>query len=82
MLPVRNGSIQIFPFPNDGLLTIPAGTPETGFTAWFAEAEFNVGSVHPFKLTSGVVVRPDVYPHPPYEAIPPKSVTASDHSDL
>ncbi len=70
------------PVPNDGLLTIPAGTPETGFTAWFAEAEFNVGAVHPFKLTSGVVVRPDVYPHPPYEAIPPKSVTASDHSDL
>lgn len=70
------------PIPDDGLLTIPIEAPENGFKAWFVEAEYDVGAAYPFKVTSGVVVRPDVYPYPPYEAVPPKGVASPDRSGL
>jgi PhoPQ-activated pathogenicity-related protein len=40
--------------------------PDNGFSAFFVELTFAGASDLPLKLTTGVVVRPDVYPFEPY----------------
>ncbi len=37
--------------------------PESGFVAGFVELTFDIGALYPFKCSTQVVVRPDVYPH-------------------
>ena len=56
----------------DGRYDIPLDTPAEGYAAYFVEATFSGASGFPLTLSSGVVVRPDTYPHPPFEAEQPK----------
>jgi PhoPQ-activated pathogenicity-related protein len=56
----------------EGRYRIPIGAPEKGFAAYFVEATFPAAQDAPLKLTSGVAVRPDVYPFSPYESAAPK----------
>lgn len=51
----------------DGEVIVELKQPDSGFTAWFVEAEFGSTNEYPFTETSGVVVTPDTYPHEPYE---------------
>ncbi|MEZ4828760.1 MAG: PhoPQ-activated pathogenicity-related family protein [Bacteroidia bacterium] len=60
------------PLASEGKYRLKAEQPERGFTAFFAELTFaGVGEV-PLKLTTGVVVTPDTYPFPPYQASSPR----------
>jgi PhoPQ-activated pathogenicity-related protein len=56
----------------DGRYEITVDAPERGYTAFFVEATFEDGRAVPLKRSTGVVVTPDTYPHPPYEAEDPK----------
>ena len=53
---------QTIDIEEDGNVFVEISTPESGFTAWFVEAVFDVNSSHPLKKTTGVVVTPDEYP--------------------
>lgn len=55
------------PLSNDGKYTVGVKTPNEGWTAFFAELTYpGLGEI-PFKLTTGVVVTPDVYPFEPFK---------------
>ena len=58
------------PLKKDGAYRISVPKPESGFTAFFVEAAFE-GDV-PFKLSTGIVVTPDVYQHDPFKSKDPK----------
>jgi len=50
----------------DGRYRVGAPAPESGWRAFFVELTFDTGAPFPFKSTTGVVVTPDRYPHPPF----------------
>ena len=54
------------PLEGDGQYAIPLTSPETGYTGYFLELTFEDGSIIPLKLSTGVVVKPDELPHPPF----------------
>jgi PhoPQ-activated pathogenicity-related protein len=56
----------------DGQYAISMDAPAEGYTAYFVEATFPGGGTYPITLTSGVVVVPDTYPYPPFEAENPR----------
>jgi len=56
----------------DGQYAISVDAPAEGYTAYFVEATFPGGGTYPITLTSGVVVAPDTYPYPPFEAENPR----------
>ena len=51
--------------------------PQAGWTAWFVEAEYDVGESVPFKLTTEVVVSPATLPFADKPAQLPTSITAA-----
>lgn len=55
----------------DGEVTAELNQPDSGYTAWFVEAEFDSESDYPFTETTGVVVTPNTYPYEPFEAETP-----------
>jgi PhoPQ-activated pathogenicity-related protein len=62
----RAWSSEILPLAGNGRYTATVGAPKEGFTAWFVEATFPGLSGIPLKLSTGVVVVPDLYPFEPY----------------
>ncbi len=50
----------------EGHYTLSVDAPETGHTAFFAELQFASPGDLPLVFTTGVVVTPDTYAHPPY----------------
>lgn len=60
------------PIREDGKYVLTVDEPQKGYTAFFAELTFPGLGVVPLKLTSGVVVTPDVYPFEVYESSSPK----------
>lgn len=52
---------------DDGRYAVPLESPETGYRAHLVEAVFAGPGDVPLPLSTGVVVRPDTYPHPPFE---------------
>ena len=51
--------------------------PKKGWTAWFVEAEYDVGAAVPLKLTTEVVVTPSTLPYADKPAQLPTSITAA-----
>jgi PhoPQ-activated pathogenicity-related protein len=50
--------------PNaDGTYVGNVPKPQAGFTAYFLEVVYPSGTKHPFKFTTEVYVKPDVYPY-------------------
>ena len=54
------------PLAEDGRYRISVPAPGQGWRAFFVELTFDTGAPLPFKSTTGVVVTPDRYPHPPF----------------
>ena len=50
----------------EGHYTLSVDAPEAGYTAFFAELHFSSSGHLPLVFTTGVVVTPDTYAHPPY----------------
>ncbi|MEX0944319.1 MAG: PhoPQ-activated protein PqaA family protein [Balneolaceae bacterium] len=53
---------------DSGMITVEISTPDSGYSAWFVEAAYNIDTVTPLKLTTGVVVTPDKYPFEPFQS--------------
>ncbi len=60
------------PMNNDGSYRLKLETPEKGYAAFFGELSFDGSAGIPLKLSTGVVVTPDVYMHEPYVSPDPK----------
>ncbi|MDE0190788.1 MAG: PhoPQ-activated protein PqaA family protein, partial [Gammaproteobacteria bacterium] len=58
-----------------GMYTARVSAPERGWTAWFLELTYDVGAPKPLKLTTEVVVTPDVLPFVDKPLNLPTSVT-------
>ena len=58
-----------------GMYTARVPPPERGWTAWFMELTYDVGAPKPLKLTTNVVVTPDVLPFADKPLHLPTSVT-------
>ena len=58
-----------------GMYTARVSAPERGWTAWFLELTYDVGAPKPLKLTTEVVVTPDVLPFEDKPLNLPTSVT-------
>ena len=58
-----------------GLYTARVAAPERGWTAWFLELTYDVGAPKPLKLTTEVVVTPDVLPFEDKPLDLPTSIT-------
>ena len=56
----------------EGLYQLKIDEPAAGFSAFFAELTYPGAAGVPLKLTTGVVVTPDNYPHEPFVATEPK----------
>lgn len=52
---------------SSGTVFIPIQQPESGFTAWFAEAVFYNEQFQPYTVTSGVKILPDIYLYDDFE---------------
>jgi PhoPQ-activated pathogenicity-related protein len=61
----------------DGTYRAAVDAPERGYMAFFVEATFSGQLAPPLKLTSGVVVVPDTYPHDPFVPAAPRGTTAA-----
>ena len=59
-------------FREDGNYELSVASPEGGYTAFFAELTYEDENVLPLKMTTGIVVTPDTYPHEPFKANPPR----------
>ena len=68
----RNWKAAEIPLQANGRYSIPLPSPAKGWTAYFAELTFQDGSKIPLKLSTGVVVRPDTYPHEAFVSKSPK----------
>ena len=63
----------------DGTYTTPTPPPEQGWSAYFMEFDWNVGAAAPLKLTTEVVVAPDILPfaNKPLDLPPSATVTCN-----
>lgn len=52
----------------EGVYVGRVNKPANGFTAWFIEMTYPLGSKYPLKLTTGVRVTPDILPHPAWKS--------------
>ena len=52
----------------DGSYKLSIEAPEQGYSAFFGELTFQTAAPVPFKMSTGVVVSPDTYPHEPFQA--------------
>jgi len=52
--------------------TLSVSPPDEGYTAFFGELTFDGVGETPLKLSTGVVVVPDQYPHAPFESADPQ----------
>ena len=59
-----------------GMYSARLMSPERGWTAWFLELTYDVGAPKPLKLTTDVVVTPDVLPFADKPMHLPTSITA------
>ncbi|MCA9039964.1 MAG: PhoPQ-activated pathogenicity-related family protein [Planctomycetaceae bacterium] len=59
----------------DGKYVGKAGPPEQGWTAYFAEATFDVGAPTPLKLTTSVKILPEVEPYKGKDPSQPATLT-------
>jgi len=57
----------------EGVYVGRVNKPANGFTAWFIEMTYPMGSKYPLKLTTGVRVTPDILPHPAWKSPGPPS---------
>lgn len=64
------------PLREDGVYRLEAPDNGGGYTAFVGELTFANGNDQPLKLTTGVVVTPDTYPHEPFEPETPKGTPA------
>ncbi len=55
------------PLPGNGVIDVELEIPGEGYSAYFVEANFPGTENLDLKLTSGVVILPDTYPHEPFE---------------
>ena len=69
---------QDLEIPENGRVTIDLDIPDSGFSAWFAEATFNASSPNPFKQTTGVLITPDEYPFEAFSPEDPLGTTMED----
>lgn len=60
------------PISAEGLYQLKIDEPKEGYSAFFAELSYPGAAGIPIKLTTGVVVTPDNYPHEPFAAKEPK----------
>ena len=76
-LPVLGPAFASVPVEADarGMYTAQVPAPERGWTAWFLELTYDVGAPKPLKLTTEVVVTPDVLPFEDKPLDLPTSVT-------
>ncbi|MDE0037609.1 MAG: PhoPQ-activated protein PqaA family protein [Gammaproteobacteria bacterium] len=58
-----------------GMYTARVSAPERGWTAWFLELTYEVGAPKPLKLTTEVVITPDVLPYVDKPLNLPTSIT-------
>jgi PhoPQ-activated pathogenicity-related protein len=63
-----------------GATLAQVSTPETGWTAYFVEATYDVGAPTPLKLTSGVHVIPEILPYAGKDPSLPPTLTAVAHA--
>ena len=77
-LPVLGPAFNSTPVEADerGIYTARVPAPERGWSAWFLELTYDVGAPKPLKLTTEVVVTPDVLPFEDKPLNLPTSVTA------
>ncbi len=68
----RSWSAEEIPLRQDGVYRLQADAPGKGFTAFLGELTFENGGGMPLKLSTGVVVTPDTYPHEPFVSENPK----------
>lgn len=54
------------PISPEGLYQLNIDEPKEGYSAFFAELSYPGAAGIPIKLTTGVVVTPDTYPHEPF----------------
>ncbi len=62
----RVWAAQELQISNDGVITVELEQPDSGFTAWFAEATYFTESGNSFKQTTGILITPDEYPFEPF----------------
>lgn len=60
------------PMNADGTYSLKLDAPSEGFSAFFGEVTFPGVAGVPLRLSTGVVVTPDTYPHEPYVSPDPK----------
>ena len=77
-LPILGPAFASTPVEVDkrGMYTALVPAPERGWSAWFLELTYDVGAPKPLKLTTEVVVTPDVLPFRDRPLNLPTSVTA------
>ena len=59
----------------DGSYRLTIKAPENGYAAFFGELTFKTPAPVPYKMSTGVVVLPDTYPHEPFVAKVPRGTT-------
>jgi PhoPQ-activated pathogenicity-related protein len=72
----RSWTATEIPLREDGTYRLEAPDNGKGYTAFLGELTFENGGNLPLKLTTGVVVTPDTYPHEPFTPEVPKGTTA------
>ncbi|GAA5221546.1 PhoPQ-activated pathogenicity-related family protein [Membranihabitans marinus] len=69
----RSYTAEDIPLAANGKYTIEVPAPDKGWTAFYVELTYpGILDEVPLKLSTGIVVTPDVYPFPPYESETPK----------
>ena len=63
------------PLREDGIYRLEVESKDQGYTAFYGELTFANGSNQPLKLSTGVVVTPDTYPHEAYVPKVPEGAT-------
>lgn len=66
------------PITPEGLYQLKIDEPKGGYSAFFAELSYPGAAGVPLKLTTGVVVTPDTYPHEPFASEAPKGTPKTD----
>ena len=68
----RSWTATEIPLREDGTYRLQPDTKSNGYTAFFGELTFTNGNGMPFKLSTGVVITPDTYPHEAYVSSDPR----------
>ncbi|NRB51225.1 MAG: PhoPQ-activated pathogenicity-like protein PqaA type [Saprospiraceae bacterium] len=66
------------PITAEGIYQLKIDEPKEGYSAFFAELSYPGAAGIPLKLTTGVVVTPDTYPHESFAAKEPQGTPKTD----